>query len=206
MIILNVEQGSDEWMRARTGIPTASSFDKIITSTGKASTQSRAYANKLVAEYFLQDKISVEQNEWMTRGIELEPQARSYYSFVSDIEINEVGIVYKDSSKMLSCSPDGLSNDRGLEIKCPAPHTHIEYLLADKLPAKYIAQVQGSMYVTGLTQWDFLSFHPELPPLLINVSADENWQNAFNKLIRTFIQNILIKRGIISEKMHMEAV
>jgi len=199
MIILDVDQGSEEWFAARCGIPTASCFDKIITSTGKSSTQNKGYCNKLVAEYFMGDKINVEQSEWMSRGVELEPEARDYYEFQTDIEMSEVGLVYKNDRKMVSCSPDGLSGERGLEIKCPAPHTHVEYLLADKLPAKYVAQVQGSMWVTGLKQWDFLSYHPDLPPLLLTVDADDVFHAALDELMKIFINSILTNRNIISD-------
>jgi len=51
IIEYDIEQGSERWLQARLGIPTASAFDKIVTSTGKASTQSNAYMNKLLAEW-----------------------------------------------------------------------------------------------------------------------------------------------------------
>jgi hypothetical protein len=34
MIILDLEQGTPEWLQARLGIPTASNFGNIITPTG----------------------------------------------------------------------------------------------------------------------------------------------------------------------------
>ena len=40
---IQVEQGSNEWIAARLGLPTASNFDKIITPGGKLSTSSRKY-------------------------------------------------------------------------------------------------------------------------------------------------------------------
>jgi len=194
MIIVDVEQCSEAWFKARCGIPTASCFDKIITSTGKPSTQAKAYCNKLVAEYFMKDKISVDQNEWMSRGVELEPEARQAYEFLTDSEVSEVGLIYKDDDKLVSCSPDGLIGDRGLEIKCPAPHTHVEYLLAGKIPSKYVAQVQGSMWVTGLEQWDFMSYHPDMPPLIIKVDADKDFHNRLDLLMDKFINTMLDNR------------
>ena len=201
MIILDVDQGSDEWFKARAGIPTASSFDKIITSTGKPSTQAKTYSNKLVAEYIIGDKINIDSNEWMQRGVELEPEAREYYEFQTDSEVKEVGLIYKDENKLVSCSPDGIMGDRGLEIKCPAPHTQIEYLLNDRLPSKYIAQVQGSMWVTGFKQWDFLSYHPDLPPLLITVHADKEFHGKLNILVDNFIEKMLENRDKVSARL-----
>lgn len=172
MITLDLDQGSPEWFEARLGLITASNFDKLITSTGKRSTQSKSYMHKLLAEWLTGTSISQEANEWMQRGNELEAEARSFYELMTGFDVKQVGLVYADEDKTVSCSPDGLMSDRGLEIKCPAPHTHVSYLLSGKLPSKYVAQVQGSMYVTGLNKWDFLSFHPEMEPLLITVERD----------------------------------
>lgn len=194
MIILDCEQGSEEWFEARCGIPTASCFDKILTSTGKKSTQAKSYRYKLVAEYFTKEKVSAEQNEWMQRGVEMEAEARQYYEFMTSNKVQEVGLIYKNEDKLVSCSPDGLREDRGLEIKCPAPHTHVEYLLNDKLPTKYIMQVQGSMWVSGLDKWDFLSYHPAMPHLLITVEKDEALHEALDVALDAFIKTMLSER------------
>lgn len=199
MIILDVQQGTQEWLEARCGIPTASNFDKILTSTGKSSTQAKSYMNKLVAEYFTMEKTSVEQNEWMLRGIELEAEARKLYEFLSDVDVKEIGMAYKDDRKLISCSPDGLLTKKGLEIKCPAPHTHVEYLLNGKLPTKYLMQVQGSMWVTGLEQWDFMSYHPDLPHLLITVDKDEKLHSILDTEMSSFVEKMLDARHQINE-------
>jgi len=194
MIILDVVQNSPEWFEARMGIPTASSFDKIITSTGKPSTQAKSYMNKLLAEWLTGESDSIKQNEWMERGHELEGQARSLYGFLNDCEPKQVGLIYKDDRKLVSCSPDSLLDDKGHEIKCPAPHTHVEYLLADKLPTKYKIQVQGSMYVTGLDKWVFQSFHPTMPSLILEVGRDEKLIKSIDEGLNNFIDEMLEKR------------
>ncbi|MCP3672079.1 MAG: YqaJ viral recombinase family protein, partial [Gammaproteobacteria bacterium] len=114
MITLDVIQGSDAWFKARSGIPTASCFDKIITSSGKASTQHIAYSNKLVAEYAMQKSSDDFRGKWMERGTEVEPEAREYYQFITDNEVEEVGLIYKDENRLVSCSPDCLTKDKGL--------------------------------------------------------------------------------------------
>jgi hypothetical protein len=63
----------------------------------------------------------------------------------------------------------------GLEIKCPNLSTHVGYLLAGELPREYIPQVQGSMLVTGLSHWWFLSYYPNLPPLILKVQRDDKF-------------------------------
>lgn len=207
MIIEDMEQGSEEWFKARLGIPTASNFDQIVTTQGKASTQSKGYMLKLIAETLTGQATGMQKTEWMERGNELEAEARKLFEFENDVEVEQVGIVYKDNRKQSACSPDGLvfKNDFpvvGVEIKCPAPHTHVGYLLDNKLPTKYIMQVQGSMWVTGLDEWVFMSYHPDIAPLIITVKRDESIMESLDKYIPKFVSDMeiaeehLFERGI----------
>lgn len=201
MIVENFEQGSDEWFEARLGIPTASCFSKIITSTGKKSTQASAYMNKLVAESLIGSLEGIEKTVWMERGNLLEAEARELYEFDRCCDVEEVGIVYKDEKRLISCSPDGFikGSRKGLEIKCPKPETHVSYLLSGKLPTAYVAQVQGSMFVTGFDEWDFMSYHPEMPPLIITVKRDNAWHEAFDAIINDFISNLQESKSKLKE-------
>ena len=190
----DIAQGSPEWFTARCGIPTASSFDKIITSTGKKSSQAGAYMNGLLAEWLTGEKASIKQSDWMTRGVELEPEAREAYEFITDSVVQETGIVYRDDSRLVSCSPDGLMDKKGLEIKCPAPGTHVGYMLGGKLPTTYVQQVQGSMWVCGLDEWDFESYHPDLKTVIIPVKRDDKFCVSLEMLMNDFIDELLEKR------------
>lgn len=188
-LVLDVPQGSEEWFDARVGKISASNFSKLITSTGKKSTQYTTYQHSLIAEIMMGHKIETHQSEAMKRGTEMEAEARAYYELVTGHDVEEIGLIYKDDTRRVSCSPDGLLSGcpRGLEIKCPLEKTQIKYLLAGKLPSEYVAQVQGSMYVTGLDSWDFLSYHPELPPLLLTVEKDPDFHTALDSIINEFI-------------------
>jgi len=183
-IILNCEQGSDEWFAARVGLISASNLSKLITSTGKKSTSAKTYLNGLIAEKIMGEKIETHQTDAMKRGVELEEEARQAYQLITDNVVNEVGLIYFDDNKRLSCSPDGLMANKGLEIKCPNPNTHIKYLLSGKCPSEYYGQVQGSMYVTGLKQWDFMSYHPNIKPFIITVEQDEEWQANLAEIVK----------------------
>jgi len=176
------EQYSEQWWQARLGIPTASCFKDIITSQGKKASAFDRYANTLVAERLMGHPPESFESEWMKRGTELEPQAREFYQFARDVDVEEVGLCLLDSGRA-GASPDGLTPDGGLEIKCPAPHTHVEYLTKGKLPAAYVPQVQGQMWICERDRWDFLSFHPEMPPLLITVDRDEKFISTLSTLI-----------------------
>ena len=194
MIILDCAQGSTEWHSGRLGVATASNFDRVITPTGKPSTQAEGYMNRLLAEWLTGKTSDIEQSEWMKRGIEMEAEARTYYAFLHDAEIRQVCIVYKDERRLVSCSPDGLHGDGGLEIKCPAPHTHVGYLLSESLPNDYIPQVQGSMYVTGAPWWDFMSYHPDMEPVIVRVLRDDAFIKMLDGLLTKFLAEMQTRR------------
>ena len=103
----------------------------------------------------------------MERGKVLEPEAFEYFAFHTDMEPTKCGLVYRGESRMVACSPDGLVTDEaGLELKCPSAHKHLMYLARGVCPSEYWPQVQGSMYVTGRKLWWFMSHFPNLPPFI----------------------------------------
>ena len=187
MQIVKVEQGTEEWLKARSGIPTASEFSKLITPLGKPSTSINGYVNQVLAEIIVGGDVETwEGNKWTERGNELEPEAVEMYEFTYDVEVEEIGFCKDDDNKM-GCSPDRLVGEEGLlEIKCPAPATHVDYLLNSKLPNKYIPQVQGQMLVTGRKWCDWMSYHPEMLPVIIRVERDEDYINSIRERIVVF--------------------
>ncbi len=183
MIIHKMEQYSPEWWKARAGLPTASIANKILTPTGKFSAQSKGLINTLIAERLGCPDDPMEASEWMIRGTELEPEARSMYEMDHDLDVEQVGFITNDEATA-GASPDGLIDvftDRGgnltakagWECKCPKASTHIGYLLGNELPAYYKPQVHWSMAVSGIRKWVFTSYHPELEPLYIDVEWDD---------------------------------
>ena len=119
----------------------------------------------------------------------LEPFARECYERMTGFDVAEVGFIEHDSGGF-GCSPDGLVSihgnltlcnptsaainaTHGIEIKCPVPETHLEWLLAGTLPDKHALQCHAGMAVSGLNRWDFLSYCPGEAPLLVTVLRDE---------------------------------
>lgn len=187
VIISDVVQGTPEWMALRIGVPGASSFDQIITTTGAASAQRNKLLYKLAGERLLGAKEESYSNAAMQRGIELEPVARSVFSMLYEIEVTEVGFVYFDERRDRGCSPDGLiDNSSGLEIKCPSLPVHIEYLLSGKLPTAYYFQVHGSMLMTGRDSWHFFSYYPSLTPLHLVIQRDDKICNKLHDALESF--------------------
>lgn len=173
---INHAQGSPEWFAARAGLFTASNFGKVISPTGLKSKQVDAYTSELLAEIMVGGSVNVfEGNAYTDRGNELEPKAADVYAFIHDIEPVECGFTIADEG-FYGASPDRLLGEDGLlEIKCPAPHTHIANLLANKVDSKYTPQLQGQLLCTGRKWVDWMSYHPELPPVIIRVERDEDF-------------------------------
>jgi len=196
MKIIECEQNTPEWEAARIGLPTASLFDKIITATGKASSQAEAYANRLIAELLIGKPIKEwEGNGWSDRGHELEHEAAQYYEALCDLECVPVGFC-TDDNRTMGCSPDRLVGDEGLlEIKCPSAHIHMKYVFhPEELEKEYRVQTQGQLLVTARKWADLLSYFPELPPVLVRVTPDMNYLMSMTKELSIFNKMLENKR------------
>jgi putative phage-type endonuclease len=187
MRIINVDQRSPEWYAARLGVPSASNFAKVITPTGKKSTQVEGYLNRLVADILTVRSEQQEPSEAMQRGTEMEAEAKAYYELIAG-PVEQVGFCIHDDG--FGCSPDGVIGDGLLEIKCPLAHTHIEYLREGTIPAAYIPQVQGQMLVMDKPWCDFLSYHPDMKPLLVRVERDDAFCKVLHEALKELVANI----------------
>lgn len=209
MKILTMEQGSPEWFAIRGQVPSASKFGKIYTPTGKASAQANVYMFELLANWLAggvtSDYHDGFKSDWMSRGIEIEAEAIAYYEF-AESEVERVGFCLRDDH-LAGCSPDALMPDRrrGLELKCPKASTHIAYLMAGKLPTVYVPQVQGSMWVTGYDTWDFMSYHPDLEPLMLRIERDDKYIAALQLAVLKFNNQMMAKRQQLIDKGYMHA-
>lgn len=171
----DIAQGSQDWFAARRGIPTASEFHLVVTPTrGDLSKSARKYAYRLLAERLLNFTTqTLEGQHWIERGKDLEPMAVNQFELVLGIETEPVGLIVTDDGA-LAASPDRLVIGRpeAVEIKCPAPHTHIGYLL-DGPSDDYRPQVQGQLLVGKLELVHFYSYSERMPPCLVSTPRDE---------------------------------
>ena len=166
MIALDVEQGSPVWLQARCGSVTSSRVADVLAKRkdGKEAAARRDLRYELVCEQ-LTGRISDNYvSKYMKDGIEREPLARAEYELRNGVYVEQVGFVCHPTIKLAGCSPDGLVGGDGLiEIKCPKPETHLEYLLSGEIPADYLPQIRWQLACTGCEWCDFVSYHPDLP-------------------------------------------
>ena len=185
IIIDNIQQGSEAWMRLKAGIPGASSFDKIITTKGEPSKSRTDYLYQLAGEAIIGRQEEGYTNFAMQQGLEREAESRALFEMLYGVTVRQVGMIYRDDKAAL-CSPDGLVDDCGLEMKNPLLKTHVKYLMAGTLPTDYFQQVHGSMYITGFENWFFMSHYPDMPPLILKVERDEKFISALAKELDKF--------------------
>lgn len=200
LITLDCEQGSEEWLAARLGIPTATGIKNIVTQSGQKSSGWVGYLAELIAESIEGGGDGFKSSD-MQRGNELEPRARMAYEFETGNDVVQVGGVYLNADKDLMVSPDGLIPNlrKGVEIKCPKMKTHIKYLLEGGVPVEYVIQVQAALWVTGYETWDFISYCPEyykLPLYIYTAECDPVLMKAFDEHIPNFIKTLKAYKGI----------
>ena len=163
--MIEIVQGSDAWFAARLGNVTASRVADVIAKTKSGYSASREnYMAQLICERMTNTVAESYTNAAMQWGTETEPLARAAYESVADVLVDEVGYIAHPTIERAGASPDGLIGVFGLlEIKCPNTATHIDTLISEQVPTKYITQMQWQMSCTGRTWADFVSFDPRLP-------------------------------------------
>lgn len=186
-------QGSEAWLFARAGIPTASEWDALVSPVKleiKKGEGPKTYLAQKVAERWYgplpQKPVFV-----MEQGNILEERARPWFEFQYKRTAEQVGFITDDAGR-IGCSPDGWFDNEGtgLEIKCPEIVTHTKYVLAGKLPSDYLLQVQGAMLVTGAPWWTFLSYHNAIPKLVIQVERDEKIISVLREALDQFLEDL----------------
>ena len=196
-IIINCEQGSDEWKRMRAGNLGASSADKIITTKGERSKQRDDILRQLAAEFITGQQEETFVSQAMLNGIAREPASRALFEMMYGVDVQKVGLVYKDERKLFHCSPDGLVGDHaGLEMKNPSARVHVKYLLDRVFPMDYFQQVQMSMYVTGRNLWYFMSSYEGLPPFIVEMNRNTAFCNRLAEELESFAADLadIVKR------------
>ena len=186
----SVEQYSEEWFRLRCGIPTASSFDKIITPKERRPSKSSVkYAYRLLAERVLgKPDIDPVETEYMRRGLVMENEAALWYAVTRGVEVVNGGFVTTDDGR-IGCSPDRLVGDDGLlEIKCLGAPGHVAALFGDT--DSYELQVQAQLWICERSWADRLYYHPDLTPLVERVLPDLELHADLDVALRQFCERL----------------
>jgi len=181
--IIECEQGGYAWHLARLGRPTASNFADIFTPLAKVRTGAtpRRYMLELLGERLTGEPTQHGESSDMIRGTELEPQARAWYELSTGNTVRQVGLVTSDCGRWAG-SPDGLTEDRGIEIKCQIAPNFLAVAESGSIPDDYMLQVQACLWITGLPAWDYVNFTDRkgLVPHVITILPDAKLHAAFS--------------------------
>lgn len=177
MKIYDMEQRTPEWFAVRCGVITGSGINRLLNL--KTMTYAKAagdsYINQLLAEKLTGRIVPTYQSPAMARGVELESEALAWYMLQTNRAVDTVGFIKHDELE-IGCSPDGIAEDRGVEIKCPLDPNHAGTLRSREVPEKYYPQVQTCMWLTGKKYWDYVSYtDSNMPNIIITVEFDEQW-------------------------------
>lgn len=176
-------QRTEAWKASRVGKITASKMKCVMALSKKDRQPLQArldYLAELVVERLTGQSIGIPMTVAMQYGVDVEPHARAAYEAATGALVAETGFLVHPTHPFIGCSPDGLLGaEGGLELKCPYNSiVHMNTWIGG-IPDEHIAQVQGSLWVTGRKWWDFVSFDPRMPePLRLyrqRVERDEKY-------------------------------
>lgn len=211
--VIDCEQRSDEWRKARLGRLTGSRAADFLAmnKNGTENYKRRDLRTTLVLERLTglpQDDDGYRSKE-MQRGIDREADARAAYEARTRQIVHQSGFLSHDDI-MAGCSLDGhVSGYRGIiELKAPKSVTHLRYLRCNgTLPDEYIGQVTHNLWISGAQWCDSVSFDDRFPPelrlVIARVYRDPKAMKAYELLVVQFMrevdQEVEEVRGLIAQ-------
>ena len=201
-------QHTEGWYMARLGHFTGSQVGRLMKrGRGKDpewSADALAYIKEIVAERLINPVVldipdlfdqyldfTVASSKMMAWGNEHEQDALGAYVSLKRHKVTSCGSLPHAEVATFWDSPDGLLLDADgvVEVKCPAPKTHAEYLLQiydgeglRKVNEVYYWQVMSHMAVTGAKFCDWMSYCPFLKPSL-HVATIERDEDAIGQML-----------------------
>ena len=148
--ILEVEQNSEEWHKAREDLVTGSIADDLLT-------KGLSHALKHNLNRF-------RGNFYTKRGLILEKEAVEIYEEIHGVKLQRPGMIKNSEYPNAGCSPDAidLSIECLIEIKCFGEENHNFIQNETSIPFKIMAQLQFNMMICGLSQAQLIMYNPDL--------------------------------------------
>ena len=170
---MNLEQGGDDWRRARLGALTASrisdAFAKNRQGTGPGITRLN-YQAELICERLNGTPYEGFQNIYTERGKEEEDGAvKAYDLFVSSrwdgLDVRPIGFVQHATIPNFGASPDRTVGKVGLlEVKNRKTNIHFDLLRSLKVPTGDVDQVLTELACSEWAEWaDYVSYDSRAP-------------------------------------------
>lgn len=111
-----------------------------------------------------------EGNEATQWGNDNEPVALAAYCSATGLNVQQVGFVQHRGIEWLGGSPDGLTDNRLIEIKCPFSQE-----VYASVPAHYMAQIQGLLEITEKPTADLCVWTPSALRVFTICRSEDYW-------------------------------
>ncbi len=189
MRIIEIAQGSEEWLALRRSKITATDCAAIL---GKSK-----YKSPYMVWLDKMGKSKQVDNEAMERGRRLEPEAREYFSKKLGMKF-EPAVVISDENPWQMASLDGWNEENGviLEIKCPGEPAFRE-AQAGKIPEEYVLQCLHQLAVCDKAVQNRLCFYFEgiygIETVEMAIGRDETEIVDLTAKERAFYQNHVLQ-------------
>ncbi len=138
MKIIDVIQGSDEWLNARKGKIGGTALGDLYSKYGK---------RKIGFYEVLAGRLAVDPDDEdrRERGLRLEETVVELFEKQYKKKIERVGICISDENPNIYNSPDGLIKNNNkyteaVEIKCLSSARHLQVVVENKVPSEFIPQ------------------------------------------------------------------
>ncbi|EPU1613171.1 lambda-exonuclease family protein [Campylobacter coli] len=184
--IIDLEQGSGEWLNFRKGKIGASMIASCVGIKG-------AFSSKEEARDIILGLKEVYQNEAMRRGNEYEPLIRARVEFLHSVSITPV-VLQSLENEMFIASLDGI-DENGVIYEFKYSQDEYDFIKKNKKPSdKYYAQVQFQLYISGKEKCIFVAMNKEEEIVECEVLRDEAYQEWLVKSVKQFILDYIINQ------------
>jgi len=224
MLIVECSQATPEWFAARAGVITASMF-RLARARKKSGDKALVkaaddYAFKLASERFIGGLMEDATYEtWaMKRGQRLESEARVCHMADIGRRVRPVGMVLSDD-RAFGASADGwIDGDGGAEYKCLIGPASLKDIYLHDDMSFYMDQVQGNLWLSGRTWWDFCVYCPDFAARGLHfyrqrVQRDDDYieqmsyeLNDFNNLVNRYVEVLEARVARREGRAHVEDI
>lgn len=175
MKIIDIEQGSEEWMDYRKGKISGTLLGALYSKKG----------NRKIGFYeMIAERLSLDADDEnpMDRGLRLEDEAIEEFTKKTGKKVERVGVCVHDKYPQIINSPDGLIKigdkyKEAIEIKCLSSARHLQAVIDNYIDPHFEAQVI-QYFIVNPDLWllHFVFYDPRVtskPLHIIEVSRDD---------------------------------
>ncbi|HDZ5014807.1 TPA: YqaJ viral recombinase family protein [Campylobacter jejuni] len=182
--VIDLEQGSHEWLNFRKGKIGASMVASCVGIKG-------AFNSKEEARDIILGLKEVYQNEAMKKGNNYEALIRARVEFLHSVSITPI-VLQSLENEMFIASLDGM-DENGMIYEFKYSQDEYDFVKKNKKPSdKYYAQVQFQLYISGKEKCIFVAMNKEEEIVECEVLKDETYQNWLVKNVKQFILDYMI--------------